>query len=91
METQAQENKRRAASPSSQLPIGKETNEEKKKCGAESLWEKDGPGGAHDFNASTQDTKEHDCWGQIHPGFQSEFENSQDYTEKACLKRHKIK
>lgn len=48
---------------------------------------------AHDFNASTQDTKEDDCWGQIHPGFQSEFENSQDYIEKACIEKtqNKIK
>lgn len=46
---------------------------------------------AHDFNPSTQDTKEGSCWGQSQPGLQSEFENRQDYIEKPVSKRCKLK
>lgn len=37
METQAQERKSRSEPPLSQLPAGKETNEDMKKCGVEPL------------------------------------------------------
>jgi hypothetical protein len=43
---------------------------------------------AHTFNPSTQEA---DLWVQGQPLLQSEFQDSQGYTEKPCLKKTKKK
>jgi hypothetical protein len=42
---------------------------------------------AHTFNPSTREAEEGDFWVQGQPGLQSEFQDSQGYTEKPCLKK----
>ena len=44
---------------------------------------------AHAFNPSTQRQRQADFWVQGQPGLQSEFQDSQGYTEKLCLKKQK--
>jgi hypothetical protein len=39
----------------------------------------------HAFNPSTQEAEAGGVWGQ--PGLQSEFQDSQGYTERSCLKQ----
>ena len=47
---------------------------------------------AHPFNPSTLEEKAgRSLCVQGQPGLQSEFKNSQKYTEKPCLKKQKIK
>jgi hypothetical protein len=41
---------------------------------------------AHAFNPSTWEAEGGDFWVRGQPGLQSEFQDSQDYTEKPCLK-----
>jgi hypothetical protein len=41
---------------------------------------------AHTFNPSTWRQRRVDFWVQGQPGLQSEFQDSQGYTEKPCLK-----
>jgi hypothetical protein len=45
---------------------------------------------AHPFNPSTWEA-EADFWVQGQPGLQSEFQDSQGYTEKPCLEKPKKK
>jgi hypothetical protein len=40
---------------------------------------------AHAFNPSTQEAEAEDFWVPGQPGLQSEFQDSQGYTEKPCL------
>jgi hypothetical protein len=42
---------------------------------------------AHAFNPNTQ--RQADFWVRGQPGLQSEFQDSQDYTEKPCLEKPK--
>jgi hypothetical protein len=44
---------------------------------------------AHDFNPSTRRQRQADFWVQGQPGLQSEFQDSQGYTEKPCLEKPK--
>ena len=44
---------------------------------------------AHAFNPSTQRQRQADFWVRGQPGLQSEFQDSQDYTEKPCLRKKK--
>jgi hypothetical protein len=46
---------------------------------------------AHTFNPSTQEGGQADFWVLGHPGLQSDFQESQGYREKPCLKKNKIK
>jgi hypothetical protein len=46
---------------------------------------------AHTFNPSTWRQRQVDFWVQGQPGLQSEFQDSQGYTEKPCLGKSKIK
>jgi hypothetical protein len=41
---------------------------------------------AHAFNPSTREAEAADFWVLGQPGLQSEFQDSQGYTEKPCLK-----
>jgi hypothetical protein len=43
------------------------------------------------FNPSTQEAEQVDFWVQGQPGLQSEFQNSQGYTEKSCLEKQNEK
>ena len=43
------------------------------------------------FNPSTREAEAGDFWVRGQPGLQSEFQDSQDYTEKPCLKKTKNK
>ena len=45
----------------------------------------------HAFDPSTQEAEQADLWVQGQPGLQSEFQDSQDYTEKPCLEKPKPK
>ena len=47
--------------------------------------------GAHAFNPSTWEAEAVDFWVQGQPGLQSEFQDSQGYTEKPCLEKTKTK
>jgi hypothetical protein len=40
----------------------------------------------HAFNPSTWEARQADIWVRGQPGLQSEFQDSQGYTEKPCLK-----
>jgi hypothetical protein len=42
---------------------------------------------AHAFNASTWKAEAMDFWVRGQPGLQSEFQDSQGYTEKPCLEK----
>jgi hypothetical protein len=42
--------------------------------------------GAHAFNPSTWEAEAVDFWVQGQPGLKHEFQDSQGYTEKPCLK-----
>jgi hypothetical protein len=42
---------------------------------------------ANAFNPSTRRQRQVDFWVQGHPGLQSEFQDSQGYTEKPCLEK----
>jgi hypothetical protein len=42
---------------------------------------------AHTFNPSIQVAGQADFWVKDQPGLQSEFQASQGYTEKHCLKK----
>jgi hypothetical protein len=42
---------------------------------------------AHAFNPSTWEAEAGDFWVQGQPGLQSEFQDSQGYTEKPCLEK----
>jgi hypothetical protein len=47
---------------------------------------------AHVFNPSTREAqRQADFWVQGQPGLQSEFQDSQGYIEKLCLKKTKNK
>jgi hypothetical protein len=46
---------------------------------------------AHTFNPSTQEAEAGRFLSSTQPGLQSEFQDSQDYTEKPCLKQNKTK
>jgi hypothetical protein len=39
------------------------------------------------FNPSTWEAEFEDFWVWSQPGLQSEFQDSQDYTEKLCLEK----
>jgi hypothetical protein len=45
----------------------------------------------HAFNPSTWEAEAGDFWVQGQPGLQSEFQDSQGYTEKPCLEKQKQK
>jgi hypothetical protein len=45
---------------------------------------------AHTFNPSTWEAEAVDFWVRGQPALQSEFQDSQGYTEKFCLKKPKI-
>ena len=45
----------------------------------------------HTFNPSTWKAEAEDFWVQGQPGLQSEFQDSQGYTEKPCLEKPKKK
>ena len=42
---------------------------------------------AHAFNPSTREVEQADFWVRGQPGLQSEYQDSQGYTEKPCLKK----
>jgi hypothetical protein len=44
---------------------------------------------AHAFNPSTQEA-EANFWVRVQPGLQSEFQDSQGYTEKPCLEKKRL-
>jgi hypothetical protein len=46
---------------------------------------------AHAFNPSTREQRQADFWVRGQPGLQSEFQDSQCYTEKPCLEKTKKK
>ena len=46
---------------------------------------------AHAFNPSNWEVEQADFWVRGQPGLQSEFQDSQGYTEKTCLKKTKTK
>jgi hypothetical protein len=46
---------------------------------------------AHAFNPSTRRQRQVDYWVRGQPGLQSEFQDSQGYTEKPCLEKPKKK
>jgi hypothetical protein len=46
---------------------------------------------AHAFNPSTWRQRQADLWVQGQPGLQSEFQETQGFTEKPCLKKQKEK
>jgi hypothetical protein len=46
---------------------------------------------ARAFNPSTQRQRQADFWVRGQPGLQSEFQDSQGYSEKPCLKKKKKK
>jgi hypothetical protein len=46
---------------------------------------------AHTFNPSTREAEQADFWVRGQPGLQSEFQDSQGYTEKPCLEKPKKK
>jgi hypothetical protein len=47
---------------------------------------------AHTFNPSTWEAEVgENFWVRGQPGLQSEFQDSQDYTEKPCLEKTKTK
>ena len=46
---------------------------------------------AHAFNPSTQEAEAVDFCVRGQPGLQSEFQDSQGYTEKPCLEKPKTK
>jgi hypothetical protein len=43
---------------------------------------------AHAFNPSTREAEAGDFWVRGQHGLQSEFQDSQGYTEKPCLKKN---
>jgi hypothetical protein len=45
---------------------------------------------AHAFNPSTWEAEAGDFWVRGQPGLQSEFQESQGYTEKPCLQKNQI-
>jgi hypothetical protein len=45
----------------------------------------------HTFNPSTREARQADFRVQGHPDLQSEFQDSQGYTEKPCLEKPKNK
>ena len=46
---------------------------------------------AHAFDPNTWERRQADFWVWGQPGQQSEFQDSQDYTEKPCLVKTKTK
>jgi hypothetical protein len=46
---------------------------------------------AHAFNPNTQEAEQVDFWVLGQPGLQSEFQDSQGYTEKPCLEKQNFK
>jgi hypothetical protein len=46
---------------------------------------------AHAFNPTTREAEQADFWVRGQPGLQSEFQDSQSYTEKPCLGEKKKK
>jgi hypothetical protein len=44
---------------------------------------------AHAFNPALGRQRQVDFWVRGQPGLQSEFQDSQDYTEKPCLEKPK--
>ena len=45
----------------------------------------------HAFNPSTREAEAEDFWVRGQPGLQSDFQDSQGYTEKPCLGKPKKK
>jgi hypothetical protein len=45
----------------------------------------------HAFDPSTREAEAGDFWVRGQPGLQSEFQDSQGYTEKPCLEKPKKK
>jgi hypothetical protein len=46
---------------------------------------------AHAFNPALGRQRQADFWVRSQPGLQSEFQDSQGYTEKPCLEEQKTK